>query len=70
MLKAVTFAPLVLIGPLVLVGGLIYLLKVIGPMSLFGILVFFVFDVLQVLFCCSLFYNEIVVLRCFLELQW
>jgi len=44
---AITFAPLVLIGPFVLVGGLIYLLKVIGWPSLSGILVFFIFDVVQ-----------------------
>ncbi|KAH7719900.1 CBN-MRP-5 protein [Aphelenchoides avenae] len=44
---AVTFAPLVLIGPLVIVGGLIYLLRVIGPWSLLGVAVFFVFDLLQ-----------------------
>ena len=44
---AVTFAPLVIVGPFVLVGGLIYLLRVIGKLSLLGILVFFVFDVVQ-----------------------
>lgn len=44
---AITFAPLVLVGPFVLVGGLIYLLKVIGWPSLSGILIFFIFDVVQ-----------------------
>nr|CAD2160521.1 unnamed protein product [Meloidogyne enterolobii] len=37
---AVTFAPLVIIGPFVLIGGLIYLLRVIGPLSLLGVGVF------------------------------
>ncbi|KAI6210597.1 ABC transporter, ATP-binding protein [Aphelenchoides besseyi] len=45
---AVTFAPLVLMGPFVIVGGVIYLLKVIGPWSLLGLLVFVIFDILQV----------------------
>jgi ATP-binding cassette, subfamily C (CFTR/MRP), member 5 len=45
---AVTFAPLVLVGPFVLIGGLIYLLRVIGPLSLLGVAVFFVFDIIQV----------------------
>lgn len=44
---AVTFAPLVLVGPFVLIGGLIYLLRVIGPLSLLGVAVFFVFDIIQ-----------------------
>ncbi|KAL7069858.1 hypothetical protein ACQ4LE_010986 [Meloidogyne hapla] len=44
---AVTFAPLVIIGPFVLVGGLIYLLRVVGPLSLLGVGVFFVFDIIQ-----------------------
>uniref|UniRef100_A0A914KLI9 Uncharacterized protein n=1 Tax=Meloidogyne incognita TaxID=6306 RepID=A0A914KLI9_MELIC len=44
---AVTFAPLVIIGPFVLIGGLIYLLRVIGPLSLLGVGVFFVFDIIQ-----------------------
>ncbi|WKY15179.1 hypothetical protein Q1695_000569 [Nippostrongylus brasiliensis] len=44
---AVTFAPLVIIGPFVLVGGVGYLLAVIGRWSLLGIVVFFIFDVIQ-----------------------
>ncbi|PIO67444.1 ABC transporter, ATP-binding protein [Teladorsagia circumcincta] len=44
---AVTFAPLVIIGPLVLIGGIAYLLVVVGRWSLLGILVFFIFDVIQ-----------------------
>lgn len=44
---AVTFAPLVIVGPLVLLGGIAYLLIVIGWWSLLGILVFFIFDVIQ-----------------------
>uniref|UniRef100_A0A1I7WPX1 ABC transmembrane type-1 domain-containing protein n=1 Tax=Heterorhabditis bacteriophora TaxID=37862 RepID=A0A1I7WPX1_HETBA len=44
---AVTFAPLVLVGPLVLIGGIVYLLAVIGPWSLLGIFVFFIFDAIQ-----------------------
>lgn len=47
---AVTFAPLVLVGPLVLIGGIAYLLAVIGPWSLLGILIFFIFDVIQVFY--------------------
>ncbi|KAE9419361.1 hypothetical protein Angca_002423, partial [Angiostrongylus cantonensis] len=44
---AVTFAPLVIVGPFVLIGGIGYLLAVIGRWSLLGILVFFIFDVIQ-----------------------
>lgn len=44
---AVTFAPLVIIGPFVLIGGVAYLLAVVGRWSLLGILVFFIFDVIQ-----------------------
>ncbi|VDK64298.1 unnamed protein product [Anisakis simplex] len=44
---AVTFTPLVLVGPLVLIGGIIYLLCIIGPWSLLGILTFLLFDVFQ-----------------------
>ncbi|KAK6061463.1 ABC transporter, ATP-binding protein [Cooperia oncophora] len=44
---AVTFAPLVIVGPLVLIGGIAYLLAVVGRWSLLGILVFFIFDVIQ-----------------------
>ncbi|ETN84993.1 ABC transporter transmembrane region [Necator americanus] len=44
---AVTFAPLVIVGPLVLIGGVGYLLAVVGRWSLLGILVFFIFDVIQ-----------------------
>ncbi|KAL3072338.1 hypothetical protein niasHT_034538 [Heterodera trifolii] len=44
---ALTFAPLVLVGPFVLIGGLVYLLFVIGVLSLLGIAVFFVFDIIQ-----------------------
>lgn len=48
LLDAISFAPLVLVGPLVLIGGIIYLLIVIGPWSLLGILIFLVFDAIQV----------------------
>ncbi|VDK77147.1 unnamed protein product [Litomosoides sigmodontis] len=48
LLDAVLFAPLVLVGPLVLIIGIIYLLIVIGPWSLLGILTFLVFDVAQI----------------------
>uniref|UniRef100_A0A914HQH3 Uncharacterized protein n=1 Tax=Globodera rostochiensis TaxID=31243 RepID=A0A914HQH3_GLORO len=44
---ALTFAPLVLVGPSVLIGGLVYLLSVIGPLSLLGVAVFFIFDIIQ-----------------------
>ncbi|GMT32386.1 hypothetical protein PFISCL1PPCAC_23683, partial [Pristionchus fissidentatus] len=44
---AITFAPLVIIGPLVLIGGIAYLMVVIGAWALVGILVFFLFDVIQ-----------------------
>ncbi|KAJ1347866.1 Multidrug resistance-associated protein 5 [Parelaphostrongylus tenuis] len=44
---AVTFAPLVIVGPFVLIGGVGYLLAVVGRWSLLGILVFFIFDVIQ-----------------------
>ncbi|KAI6243900.1 ABC transporter, ATP-binding protein [Aphelenchoides fujianensis] len=44
---AVTFAPLVLMGPLVIVGGVVYLMNVIGPWALLGLLVFVLFDILQ-----------------------
>uniref|UniRef100_A0A183C432 ABC transmembrane type-1 domain-containing protein n=1 Tax=Globodera pallida TaxID=36090 RepID=A0A183C432_GLOPA len=44
---ALTFAPLVLVGPSVLMGGLVYLLSVIGPLSLLGVAVFFIFDIIQ-----------------------
>ncbi|CAD6187498.1 unnamed protein product [Caenorhabditis auriculariae] len=44
---AITFAPLVIVGPLVLFGGIGYLLAVIGPWSLLGIAIFFVFDAIQ-----------------------
>uniref|UniRef100_A0AAF5PL34 ABC transporter n=1 Tax=Wuchereria bancrofti TaxID=6293 RepID=A0AAF5PL34_WUCBA len=47
LLDAVSFAPLVLVGPLVLIAGIIYLLIVIGPWSLLGILIFLVFDAIQ-----------------------
>uniref|UniRef100_A0A1I7VPR0 Multidrug resistance-associated protein lethal(2)03659 n=1 Tax=Loa loa TaxID=7209 RepID=A0A1I7VPR0_LOALO len=47
LLDAVSFAPLVLVGPLVLIAGIIYLLVVIGPWSLLGILTFLVFDAIQ-----------------------
>uniref|UniRef100_A0A915PRN9 Uncharacterized protein n=1 Tax=Setaria digitata TaxID=48799 RepID=A0A915PRN9_9BILA len=47
LLDAVSFAPLVLVGPLVLIGGIFYLLTVIGPWSLLGILTFLVFDAIQ-----------------------
>ncbi|CDW54282.1 multidrug Resistance protein family member [Trichuris trichiura] len=45
---AVSFLPLVLIGPLVLFGGIGYLLVLIGPVSLVGIGVFLLFDVVQI----------------------
>ncbi|VBB26660.1 unnamed protein product [Acanthocheilonema viteae] len=48
LLDAVSFAPLVLVGPLVLIAGIIYLLTVIGPWSLLGILTFIVFDTMQI----------------------
>lgn len=35
-------------GPLVLIGGLVYLLWLMGPWSLMGLLVFVIFDVFQV----------------------
>lgn len=35
-------------GSFVVVGGIVYLLKVIGPLSLLGLAVFLVFDALQV----------------------
>ena len=48
---AITFAPLVITGPFVLIGGIIYLLHLIGPWSLLGLLVYFVFDCFQVISC-------------------
>ncbi|CAG9533665.1 unnamed protein product [Cercopithifilaria johnstoni] len=48
LIDAVSFAPLVLVGPLVLIVGIIYLLIIIGPWSLLGILTFLVFDVVQI----------------------
>ncbi|MCP9264913.1 Multidrug resistance-associated protein 5 [Dirofilaria immitis] len=47
LLDAVSFVPLVLVGPLVLIAGIIYLLVLIGPWSLLGILTFLIFDALQ-----------------------
>ena len=46
---AITFAPLVITGPFVLVGGIVYLVHLIGPWSLLGLLVYFIFDCFQVL---------------------
>uniref|UniRef100_A0A8R1TR26 Uncharacterized protein n=1 Tax=Onchocerca volvulus TaxID=6282 RepID=A0A8R1TR26_ONCVO len=47
LLDAISFIPLVLVGPLVLIAGIIYLLIIIGPWSLLGILTFLIFDVIQ-----------------------